>query len=431
MSGHRGRSKGNVQRRETKNGSVSWCVRYRANGRRIFEVVGNSEDGTSRRTAEDFLSNRLAEIRLGVWEDPRAARTPEPREDVPTLLEFASAWIRNRGISVTEEGERIVVDASRADVNQSTAENMYRSIARLSLFFSDAGRPRRSWRLDEIRVADVDRFLRWRTDQGVKRATAKRDAVILAQLLDLGVEHGYIERNTATGPVKRWKVEKARPSALDHAAQIEDLLDAAGSLDEDPHRVTRHRRAFIATLVFAGLRIGEAVNLRWRDVDLANGVVRVTESKTEAGTGREIDLLPRLRDELASLKARVDPRQDAWVFPATTGAKQGVRNARGRWFQDALDLANERREYEGRDALPKITPHGLRRTYASLLVAIGTDVGHVADQMGHTDPAFTIGVYRRAMRRRDGEQERMTALVLGDPNGVSTGASFLRGVDVG
>jgi integrase len=55
-------------------------------------------------------------------------------------------------------------------------------------------------------------------------------------------------------------------------------------------------------LTFAGLRISEALGLRWRDVNLAAGRLRVRQSKTDAGT-RYVDLLPMLHDELAMLKA--------------------------------------------------------------------------------------------------------------------------------
>lgn len=46
-----------------------------------------------------------------------------------------------------------------------------------------------------------------------------------------------------------------------------------------------------------------------------------------------------------------------------------------------------------------LTPHKLRHTFASLLVALGVDPGSVMDQLGHTDPTFTLRVYRHGMRR--------------------------------
>jgi integrase len=51
------------------------------------------------------------------------------------------------------------------------------------------------------------------------------------------------------------------------------------------------RQATLATFVFAGLRIGELLDLRWRDVDLATGRLRIKDSKTDAGS-RDVRLLP-------------------------------------------------------------------------------------------------------------------------------------------
>jgi integrase len=58
-----------------------------------------------------------------------------------------------------------------------------------------------------------------------------------------------------------------------------------------------------------------------------------------------------------------------------------------------------------------ITPHFLRRTFASVLYALGEDPGIVMDEMGHTDPALALRVYRQAMRRGEGEQAALMALV--------------------
>jgi len=62
---------------------------------------------------------------------------------------------------------------------------------------------------------------------------------------------------------------------LETAVQIEALLNAAGELDREAREDRQHveRRAMLATLTFAGLRISELCGLRWRDVDLATGCV--------------------------------------------------------------------------------------------------------------------------------------------------------------
>lgn len=55
----------------------------------------------------------------------------------------------------------------------------------------------------------------------------------------------------------------------------------------------------------------------------------------------------------------------------------------------------------------------LRHTFASILVAIGKDPTSVMQQLGHTDPAFTLRVYSHMMRRSDEEREQLKALVEG------------------
>ena len=78
-------------------------------------------------------------------------------------------------------------------------------------------------------------------------------------------------------------------------SSVTPLLDAAGELDREAQSNRKvPRRAILSTLVFSGLRMGELIDLRWRDVDLAGGTITVRSSKTDAGM-RRIDLLPVLR----------------------------------------------------------------------------------------------------------------------------------------
>ena len=76
--------------------------------------------------------------------------------------------------------------------------------------------------------------------------------------------------------------------------QLCALLDAAGELDREDPRSLPTRRPLLATLGWAGLRVGELIDLRWRCVDLAGGTLNVEQSKTAAGV-RDVDLQPELR----------------------------------------------------------------------------------------------------------------------------------------
>ncbi len=78
----------------------------------------------------------------------------------------------------------------------------------------------------------------------------------------------------------------------------------------------------------------------------------------------------------------------------------------------AVEKANEKLTSSGDVPLPEgLTPHKLRHTYASILVALGVDLGSVIDQLGHTDPGFTLRVYRHGMRRHLTARQRLRTLV--------------------
>src|SRR5207244_4914598 len=104
--------------------------------------------------------------------------------------------------------------------------------------------------------------------------------------------------------------------------------------------------------------------------DLARGTITVRAAKTAAGA-RVIDLLPVLREQLTEYRAALgDVAPDAFVFGTSTGAAQQPSNVRRRILAPAVARANERLDRDGIERLPeRLTPHSLRRTFASILVA--------------------------------------------------------------
>ena len=136
-----------------------------------------------------------------------------------------------------------------------------------------------------------------------------------------------------------------------------------------------------------------------------------------------------LRDELLALRGRhQDAPQAAYVFGTRAGGRMSPDNFRSRVLgrpaivvdgeentgTGAVGRANTKLEAEGLPPLPgRITPHSLRRTFCSLLYALGEDPGTVMDEMGHTDPELALRVYRQAMRRDEQERARLQALVEG------------------
>ncbi len=169
----------------------------------------------------------------------------------------------------------------------------------------------------------------------------------------------------------------------------------------------------LATMIFAGLRIGELCSLRWRDLDLAGGWLQVGEAKTDAGT-RKVKIRGALRDELLAARSRHSIGQDDYVFPTRTGRRQYESKVRTAMLGGAVKRANE--NLGGRDLPPlpdSLTLHSLRRTFASVLYALGETPPVAMAEMGHTSPALVLRIYAQAMRRGEDERARLGALIEG------------------
>lgn len=393
------RTAGSIIERKNASGDVTYTIRFRAYGRRRQYALGGKAEGVDRARAELELLKVLDEVRAGSWVPPEAI-TPPPEATCPTFGEFATEWL----------------DGIRADGKaEKTIDNYAWSVEKyLVPYFG-------KMRLDRIDPQCIDRYRRGliaeREDAGKGICNNSINATIsrLRQILDEAVEHRHISSNPATGKKRRATPSKPRHTSLESAEQIAALVDAAELLDR---KVTPGRdRALIATLVFAGLRISEALDLRWSDLDLSAGKIYVQGTKTEAAD-RTVNILPVLLDELKRYAAISRPQGDASIarlFP-TSGARgrESASNVRNRVLRPAVDIANADLAQRDLRQIADITPHSLRRTFASLLVAIGESPVYVAGQLGHTDPKFTLGVYAKVMQDRGIDRDRLKSMVTGD-----------------
>jgi integrase len=349
--------------------------------------------------ARQELDAILVDVRRGVWQ-PMTSRASDAPKQAPTFHEFASEWFDRR---------------THAGLSARTIEHSQWCLSdHLLPAFSKL-------RLDEIDAAAIDAFTARKARGGLSASSINRLVQVLAAILADAVEYDLIARNPAASKRRRLAASKPRRTYLDCAEHISALLDAAGELDRRPRRRTvAYRRALLATLTLSGLRIGEALELRWRDVQLASGTLRVRGTKTAAAE-RVVTIRPMLRDELVSLAAASRDRSpNAAVFATASGARHSATNIRLRVLAPAIELANKRLSATGFESLPDgLSPHSLRRTFASVLYALGEDPPTVMAEMGHTSPALALGIYAQVMRRGPEERERLRALVEGRDWGTS------------
>src|SRR5919199_1664367 len=165
-----------------------------------------------------------------------------------------------------------------------------------------------TYRLPAITPQEVDRYkvAKATERQALEQARARGEKVRerglsnnsinhtlsdLSQVLETAVEYGLIGSNPASG--KRRRLKSVRPNRpWVEPEQLPALLDATSGTG----------RVLLSLLAGAGLRIGEALALRWSHVDLATGTLHVVDSKTAAGI-RSVDLTPTLREQLVLWRA--------------------------------------------------------------------------------------------------------------------------------
>jgi integrase len=151
-------------------------------------------------------------------------------------------------------------------------------------------------------------------------------------------------------------------------------------------------------------------------------VTRASGRARESQQPPRVGAAPGLRiGELAELRWRD-------VFPTSTGGPLKPSNVRNRILKHSIKRANKRLVKAGLVPLPEgLSPHKLRHTYTSLMVALGTDPGAIMDQTGHTDPGFALGVYRHAMRRDQASKDRLRALVGAEAQAALSGTNGQNG----
>jgi integrase len=349
-------------------------LRFRAYGRRRYVTLGGPEEGWTRQLAETELQNILADVRRGIWRDDAEVGDeggPIARA-VPTFGEFASAWLEDRH----EEG-----------IRERTKEHHAWTTGHLIDWF---GR----MRLGEIDIEAVDRFKRGKLAEGMLGPNSvNRMIAQLALILEYAIEAGHVNSNPAAGRRRRMKGTMPRRTFF-WPEQLPAILHAATG------RYGGRGRPLIAVLAGAGLRIGEALALEWRDVNLARGELVVRRAKTEAGE-RIIVLPPALVEELVEWKTRtrfVAPTD--LVFCTSQGKKDGRSNVTRRFLRPVVEAANVDLEEAGISTIEALTLHGLRRGAAILSEATGATASETAGQLGHKNPTITTGIYMVAIKHR-------------------------------
>jgi integrase len=368
-------------------------------------TLGIREDGWTHERAEQELEAVRADVRRGIWKPPTRGAVRKPNVE-PSIHVLASEYVERRrcdpeiDVRTIEHQEwalsgHLLEPFGDLKPSEVTVRHVKDYIAA-----KQAERKERQAGIEAWRTADPAKRGRMpRT--GLSNASINKTTKVLAQVLDEAIDAEWIKENVARGKKRRAKVDKPKRTWLE-LDQVQALLAAA----------MKHR-ALIATMILAGLRVGELCSLRWRDLDLAGGRLRVEDAKTVAGV-RSIDVSPMLLDELKLHKAEAcDPEPDAFVFATVKGTARNRSNITRQILQPAIERANVELAKAGRTPIDGVTNHSLRRTFCALVYEAGASPAYVMAQMGHTDASLALEIYSKVMERKRDTGERMDALVRG------------------
>jgi len=181
---------------------------------------------------------------------------------------------------------------------------------------------------------------------------------------------GLLAHDPVAG-VRGPKVHRKLPQVLD-VDEATALVEGNGN--DDALRV--RDRAMLELFYSSGLRLSELTGLRWLDLDLDAGEVRVL------GKGQKTRIVPVGRHAVAALRALGEAEgraPDSPIFRGRNGAPISPRTVQARMKQLALRQGFAKR----------VHPHLLRHTFASHMLESSGDLRAVQELLGHADIATT------------------------------------------
>jgi len=369
---------------------VVWRIRYQdATGRRVMETLGK-EPAWDRKRAETELRRRLVDVERDGYRKPEKL----------TFNEFAARWLNDylpgRGLKLT------TTDSYRQTINR----HLLPAFGKHPL--------ERLEREPEL----IDRYITAKTRAGLSPKTISNHLLVLQVMLKTAIRWRLIRHNPVSD-IQRPRVEQTDMNVLTET-EIARLWTAYTQLETDAEDVEQKQwwrlaRTLTFTALGTAMRRGELLALRWHDIQLLEGHLRVREAlvkgrfttpKSRAGK-RRIELGPRTKQLLAHhWQHSAYNSDDDLVFAHPTKGTP-------------LDPARLAREHL-KPALTKaaITKpfrpfHDLRHTALTHEAAAGNPLTYIQMKAGHSQAQITERYIHAAQVQFAGAAERAEARIFG------------------
>jgi integrase len=375
-------------------------VRHRPDGR--WEGRYWTQDGQRRSVFGHTKDDAVRKLREAVIARDRGTLAMPSRE---TIASYLQTWLAGAQPSL------------RPMTYQS-----YESIIRTQL------EPRLGkLRLTQLRPQHVQRLLADLIADGFSTKYARNVHGVLHRALDRAVHWHQLAVNPADG-VDLPQLRAREMTAL----SVDEARAVLAAVESDP------LRALWTLMLTTGLRQGELLALRWRDVDLAAGRLAVTGNSVRLTqrTRRSLGLSSSepLRGEPKTARSRRVVEMPALAVDALRQQRQDTKviNLNGLIFTraDGRTLAvpsvySGWRRLLKRAGVPLVRPHDARHTCATLMLGQGVHPKPVSEMLGHATVAITLDLYSHATPAMHREAARALDAVLRAPEGVSAGVKTL------
>jgi integrase len=362
MKGH-----GHLQRR----GKQSWRLKYDidADGRGGRQTRYVTLRGT-RAEAQKQAAKILANVATGLHVDPSSE----------SVSQFVERWLRDWGA---------------ANLSSLTYEG-YAHMLRKHLCGRVGSVP-----IQKLRAADLQAIYATMAQDGLADRTRLHLHRIVHVMLKHAAQWGVISRNVAdmmdAPRVRAHEIETLSPD------QVQTALEALRGQPLYP---------IAAVALATGLRRGESLALRYQDIDLDGGVLRVEQALEETQRGGLVFKAPKTRHGRRAVTlppSTITLLRDHWKAQQEQRLALGLGRAEPSslvfpdW--DGLPRSPRAVTQQWRKAMAKagltVTFHSLRHTHASTLIAAGLDVLTISRRLGHGSPAITLGVYGHLFKPDD------------------------------
>lgn len=330
---------------------------YQGQKRALYPGLADTK--SNRIKAREIALQVEADIECGLY-DASLSKYKKNVESLPALssTELLDLWLQSK--------------RSSWDIDTFKIRSYLKSY--LSAYFGD--------KKDSLTQDDVKGFYQWLDSKKLASDTFNRRLDTFETAWEWLLENKYVIDNPWRN-LPRHRVPKVSKSKPFSKIEIAKIIEAFKF-----HKFYNNYVPFVKFLFGTGCRIGEAIGIRWQDIDLDSGKITIAEQITsrqrkaaKAGSSREFYLSTNTRVLLEELKAIAVADQDL-IFSTVTGKPIDARNFRERAWTAVLDAAD----------VSYRKPSNTRHTFCSHALEGGMNPITVASITGH-DPRVLFDRY--------------------------------------